>query len=162
MQVQHNASIKRKLLWSTGVICGAALIIALTVLFWFRSLDNRSKFAAQLQTLGAIVAQNSAASLVSDDRKSGTEALSALEINPDITGAWVFNSEGKLFVRFGSDKDAPRTATAALERGQVVFDGGTAHLSVPVRHFDADTGRLQLSARFNNRALSSFYIVAMM
>jgi PAS domain S-box-containing protein len=159
MSLLHNASIKRKLLWSTLVTCGAALAVALTVLFWLRSLSYRSNFSAQLQTLGAIIAQNSAAPLSSDDRKSVEEVLAALTINPQITGAWVFNSDGKLVARFGADADA-RTAASASESEQVVFDRGHAHLSVPIRDYDANVGWLQLSARFDNRALLSFYSLA--
>jgi uncharacterized membrane protein affecting hemolysin expression len=96
MELLHNASIKRKLLWSTLVTCGAALAIALSALFWFQSVNFRSNFAAQIQTLGVIVAQNSVTPLTLHDRKAAEEVLSALQINPQITGAALFDSEGKL------------------------------------------------------------------
>jgi PAS domain S-box-containing protein len=160
MQLLRNAPIKRKLLLSTLLTCGAALAIALTGLFWFQSVNFRSGFAAQLETLAVVIAQNSAAPLAFDDRNSAAEVLSALKVNPQITGAWVYDREGKLFADYGTGEDAG-TSDDPDEFEQVVFHDDHAHLSVPVSLPDGSAGRLQLRARFENRALVSLYTLVM-
>jgi PAS domain S-box-containing protein len=160
MELLRNASIKRKLLWSTLVTCGAALAIALSALFWFQSVHFRTNFASQLQTLATIVAQNSVGPLAQNDKKSAAEVLSALQINPQITSASLFDSEGKLFAEYGSSVNGP-AGSGPAELDRVTFDDDYAHLSQTVPLLDAKQGRLQVHARFENRALVSLYTVVM-
>ena len=59
MKILHRLSdlpIKRKLLFGTLAICIAALALACTALFWFQSVTFRKGFAAELESLGAIIA----------------------------------------------------------------------------------------------------------
>src|SRR5262245_38281051 len=102
MELLRNAPIKRKLLLSTLATCGAALALALSGLFWFQSVNFRSNFAAQLRTLAAVVAQNSAAPLVFEDEKSALDVLSVLQANAQIAGVSIYDGEGKLFAQYGA------------------------------------------------------------
>ena len=149
MQILRDLPIRRKLLWVTLTTCGTALALACTALFWFQSVNFRRSFAAELETLGAVIAQNSAAPLAFDDKISAVEVLSALKVKAHITTASVFDSHGKLFARFGTEAD-PGPAPAAKLIGQVTFDRGYAQLSLPIAMQDAAPGRLQLSARFQD------------
>src|SRR5437879_1915127 len=105
MQFIRDLPIKRKLLWVTLATCGAALALACTALFWFQSVNFHKSFSAELQSLGSVVAQNSAAPLAFEDTKSAIEVLALLGVNPEITSASIFDHEGKPFARVGTESD---------------------------------------------------------
>jgi PAS domain S-box-containing protein len=158
MQILRNLPIKRKLLWVTVATCASALALACTALFWFQSVNFRSSFVAELESLGTVVAQNSAAPLAFDDRKSAVEVLSALKVRPHITSAHVFDAHGKFFARFGTDGQ-PGDALRAQPAGKVTFQDGYAHVGLPIAMQDGAPGRLQLRAQFQKkyRELLSLY-----
>ncbi|HAV63730.1 MAG TPA: hypothetical protein DCY13_15355 [Verrucomicrobiales bacterium] len=149
MQFLRDIPIRRKLLWVTLITCGAALALACTALFWFQSLNFRRSFVAELRSLGAVVAQNSAAPLAFDDSKSAEEVLSALRVRPHIISAAVIDADGKLLASFGTGL-ASGEALAALPVGEVLFEGGDARLVLPILVQDAAPGRLQLRANYRD------------
>jgi PAS domain S-box-containing protein len=153
----NDLPIRRKLLLVTMVTCGTALALACTALFWFQSVQFRKGFVAELESLAAIIAQNSAAPLAFDDSRSAVEVLSALQVKPHITSACVFDAQGRLFARFGPADDSKAVTKPGDNR--VVFDDGFATLTLPVAMQDAAPGRLQLRARFQDqyRELLSIY-----
>ncbi|HWN96242.1 MAG TPA: PAS domain-containing protein [Methylomirabilota bacterium] len=158
MQILRNTPIKRKLLWVTVANCACALALACAALFWFQSVNFRSGFIAELESLGTVIAQNSAAPLAFDDRKSAGEVLSALKVRPHITSAHVFDARGKLFAQFGTEGQ-PSEALRAQPAGQVTFQDGYAHMGLPIIFQDGAPGRLQLRAQFQKkyRELLSLY-----
>jgi PAS domain S-box-containing protein len=165
MKMLHRLSdlpIKRKLLLGTLAICIAALGLACTALFWFQSVTFRKGFAAELESLGAIIAHNSAAPLAFDDKKSAIEVLAALKVKPHITSASVFDGDGKLFANWGAEKPAPEAAHQRKAPG-VTFDQGYARISLPIRLEDARSGRLELRALFADqyRELLSLYALVL-
>ncbi len=149
----RNSPIKRKLLLGTLSTCMVALALACGALLWFQTVNFRKGFAAELKSLGAIIAHNSSAPLAFNDSKSGGEVLAALRVNPAIRSARIYDGDGKLFAVFG--KDVP-VAGAPLE---VVFADGAANLSIPIALEDAKHGRLEIRARYADQfnALLSLY-----
>src|SRR5258706_1333021 len=99
MKFLRDLPIKRKLFCVTLATCGAALALACTALFWFQSVNFHKSFVAEIESLGAVVAQNSAPPLAFEDTKSALQVLSSLKVNPPITAASIFDSEGKVFSR---------------------------------------------------------------
>ncbi len=162
MQFIRNLPIKRKLLLVTLATCGASLTVACTALFWFQSINFQKGFVAELESLGAVVAQNSAAPLAFEDKKSAVEVLSALKVKPHITSAAVFDAQNRFFAGFGAGLQ-PNEKLLPHSLGQVVFDGGDAHLILPIAVQDLPQGRLQLRARFEDkyRELLSLYILVL-
>jgi len=154
MRLIDDLPLKRKLLLTTLATCMAGLLIACSALFWFQTITFRRSFAAEMESLGAIIAHNSAAPLAFDDRGSAIEVLEALEANPHITDAAVFDSEGKLFAHIGEG----RSGGGAAGPG-VTFEEGFARLSVPIPLMDGRSGRLDLRADFKApyRDLLSLY-----
>ena len=159
MSFLRNTPIKRKLLWITLTTCVVALGMACGALFWFESVNFRRNFVTELQSLGAVVAQNSAAPLAFDDRKSAVEVLSALRVKPHITGAWVLDSQGNPFAYFGSE-DETKIPTRQGEPDQVTFDKGYAELNLPVVVQDGKPGHLYLHARFQDKYRELLYVYA--
>ena len=148
-----DAPMKRKLLLGTMSTCMVALALACGALLWFQTVNFRKGFAAELKSLGAIIAHNSTAPLAFNDRKSGGEVLAALKVNPVVSSARIYDGDGKLFAVFGKDVPAPG---APME---VVFADGDANLSVPIALEDAKAGRLEIRARYADQynALLSLY-----
>jgi signal transduction histidine kinase/ActR/RegA family two-component response regulator len=164
MRFLDNLPLKRKLLLTTLATCMTALALACSALFWFQSVIFRRSFAAELESLGAIIAHNSAAPLAFNDQKSAVEVLNALRVNSHITSACVFDSEGTLFARIGEE---PAGTEAGMGRGGarsgVTFDQGYASLSLPIPLVDGRSGRLDLRANFADpyRDLLSLYAVVL-
>ena len=162
MNFLRDLPLKRKLFYGTFATCMAALILACSALFWFQSVQFRKGFVSELESLGAIIARNSAAPLAFGDMRSAIEVLDALKVKKQISSARVYDSAGKLFVHFGSDP-----AVAPMGRGpsedKVTFDQGYAVLILPIALEDAAPGRLELHARFSDeyRKLLSLYAVVM-
>ena len=158
MKFINNLPLKHKLLFGILATCLAALSLACTALFWFQSAQFRKGFVTELESLGAIIARNSAAPLAFGDKKSAVEVLAALKLKPQITSARVFDSEGKPFARFGEDPTVAEIGRGASQT-EVTFDHGYAVLSLPIQLDDARPGRLELHARFADqyRRLLSLY-----
>ncbi|HEX6862405.1 MAG TPA: ATP-binding protein [Thermoanaerobaculia bacterium] len=152
MRSLDDLPLKRKLLLTTLATCMAGLVLAGGALFWFQSVTFRRSFAAELESLGAIIAHNSAAPLAFDDRESALVVLDALRAHPHIASAAVYDGEGKLFVRVGEEGAAQEEVRGPAGTGPagagVTFDRGFASLSLPIPQVDGQAGRLDLRADF--------------
>src|ERR1051325_5901168 len=91
----QNLPMKRKLSLVTLAACGAALVLACGALFWFQTIRLRSSFAAELESLGAVIAYNSSAPLTFQDTNSAVEVLAALRVKPQIISAAIFDTSPK-------------------------------------------------------------------
>lgn len=162
MRFLEDLPLKRKLLLTTLTTTMAGALVACCALFWFQSVIFRKSFAADLESLGAIIAHNSAAPLAFDDRESAVEVLDALKANSYITSACVFDGEGKLFARIGGEHAGTEGMPEAVGSG-VTFDRGYANLSLPIPLVDGRSGRLDLRANFKDpyRDLLSLYALVL-
>jgi PAS domain S-box-containing protein len=158
MELLKDTPIRLKLLWVTLATCGLALIITCGALFWFQTYHFRKGFVAELESLGAIVAQHSSAPLSFADPMAASEVLSALKVRPSITAAVIFDREGQVFAAFG-DEMKPDEAPRPEPLGQPALEAGYAHLGLPITQEGATLGRLQLRARYADefRTLQSLY-----
>jgi two-component system, NtrC family, sensor kinase len=148
-QLVNDLPIKRKLAYVTLVTCLGALTLASAVLFWFQTVNFRRSFAAELESLGAIIASNSAAPLAFDDRMSAMEMLNVLQNKSVVTSAFIYDSQGNLFASLG---EPPRDQEyRRIQELGVVFDRGYARLSLPVNLDDTRSGHIYLRARFADR-----------
>ena len=156
MHFFQNLPIKRKLLLVTVTTCSTALALACTALFWFQSVNFRKGFAAELQSLGAVIAHNSIAPLTFQDKKAALEVLAALKVKPHITYACIVDSNGDLFAQFGENGEPVDVSSVSRE---VVFAGGYADLSVPIDDDAIRLGVLYVRGRFADqyRELLSLY-----
>jgi PAS domain S-box-containing protein len=138
--------MKRKLALVTLATCGAALVLACGALFWFQTIRLRSSFAAELESLGAVIAYNSSAPLTFQDTNSAVEVLAALRVKPQIISAAIFDTSPKLFARYGSER-TPRAPAAAPQSG-VNFGSRYARLELPISDGGSRLGTLCLQADF--------------
>jgi PAS domain S-box-containing protein len=141
----HPLPLRRKLRLGLVATCLTALVLACAALFWFQFASLRRDFAAELESLGAILARNSATPLVFDDRQAGKEVLAALRVKPQIVSARIYDARGRLFAELGGAADGRARTTPGAP---VVFDGSDAWLSLPIEVEGSPPGRLELNAQF--------------
>lgn len=162
IRIVRDLPIRKKLVLVTLVTCAAALTLTCSVLFWFQTVTFKQAFVTELESIGAIVAHNSAAPLTFHDSKSAVEVLSALAVKPHITAAWVLDSDNHVFAQFG--REAKQKPTLPSPPGnRVAFDEGYASLSLPIELDHARLGQLFLRAQFRDkyRELVSLYSLLM-
>ena len=150
MTFLQTLPIKRRLQAVTLMTCASALAMAFTAMFWFQSVQFRKGFAEELESLAAVIAHNSSATLAFDDKKSAAEVLAALKVKPHFNCALIYGADGKLFARYGEENFSSQAAGVLAGDG-VRFNDGYARLSVPIQVQDAPPGRLQLQARYQDK-----------
>lgn len=107
-------------LLATGLALGT--LMASSLLFDY--LGARSQLRNRLSTMADIVGQNSAAALTFDDRHAASEVLQALQAEPRIVSACLYDLSGQLFAQYqAKDRSCPAGRTR-------IPNGDTAHYSV--------------------------------
>jgi PAS domain S-box-containing protein len=157
-QFVKDLPIRRKLAYVTLVTCLVALAFVCAVLFWFQTVNFRRGFAAELESLGAIIASNSAAPLAFDDRTSATQMLKVLQNKSLITSAFIYDSNGALFASLGEEPPLHQ-ASHGIQTPEVTFKNGYASLSLPIKLDETRSGHIDLRAPFGDRyrALLTLY-----
>ncbi len=149
MKFLRNLPLRQKLLFGLLTTCLAGVGFACAVLFWFQSITFRNGFVAELESLGAIIAHNSAAPLAFADAKSAAEVLDALKVKPQIISARIFDSAGNLFSQMNRAGGTAASPPAPAGTG-IIFDHGYAHLVLPIKLDDSKLGQLEVSAHYDD------------
>ena len=96
----RDLSIQRKM---TLLVLAASAFALLLASFGF-AVYERSNFRAaltgELATLTQTLGANSAASVLFNDQKSATETLRAIQAEPHILGAFLYDNNGQLFAQY--------------------------------------------------------------
>ncbi|GAB2769499.1 hypothetical protein GCM10027275_09990 [Rhabdobacter roseus] len=79
---------------------GAVLFLTCTSYFVYEIVTFRQVTEAQLVIVGKMIATNSTAALAFDDSGEGEEILHALQADPQIVAAGLYDGRGKLFSRY--------------------------------------------------------------
>jgi PAS domain S-box-containing protein len=144
----HNLSLTHKLRMLMMTIATTAVLIACAA---FAVVDFRT-FQAMLrhdsETLGGVVAEESAAALMFNDHEAAYEVLGALRAKPSVIGAALFDMNGKPFAAYdakGGEVFKPHALeqmrrvahpTAVEVYRDVLMDGkrvGTIHIRSDIR-----------------------------
>jgi signal transduction histidine kinase len=135
MRPFRDLSIRRKLTVIIMATCSAALLLACAAFVLHDLLDFRRLLASDLSTLSRIIGANSAAAILFNDPREAGKTLAALEAEPHIAWACIYNQKGELLARYvrGGGRIAlpplPRTLGPRFGRDSlrlatpVVFDG---------------------------------------
>lgn len=124
------------MLVSTAVLLssGAAFLVA-------EDLAFRRELTGNVAVLAEAVGSNCAAAIDFDDEEAARETLGALQANPGIVAAGVYNAGGRMLASYQRDGGVAEPLPAAAE-GAEVFAGDRLIVSRPVRRRDADIGRI--------------------
>ena len=119
MSVLSAASIREKLLAIVMTTTALALLLAGVGMVAADSILYRTDMRRDLSALANIVADNSKAALVLEDRTVAVDTLSALRARPHLVAACLYRPQGGLFARYvrpGSAAECPPPQEAAQVR----------------------------------------------
>ena len=96
----RNIPIKRRLTIITSMSSVVALLLACLAIFAYEQFESRRGLIGEIGTEDAILGDNVAAALAFNDPVSAAQSLKALQADPDIDGAVIYDKDGKVFATF--------------------------------------------------------------
>jgi len=96
----RTAPIRRRLMTIILVTCGAVLLLTCASFGVHEFFTFRQTTVANLSTVGAILASNSTAALTFENPEDAAEILSALQAEPHIKAASLYDANGHLFAHY--------------------------------------------------------------
>jgi PAS domain S-box-containing protein len=126
------------------LLASAVVLIATAAAFViYEAITFRTRLVRNLSTLAALIADNSAAPLAFENREIAEEILSALQAEPDIVAAALYNAKGELFARFPPSLQTALPPVGFASKGHEFRDGGL-ELFEPVLQEEKPIGTLYL------------------
>jgi len=147
----RDLPVRRKLVLILMLSTGVALLIANFALVGLDLLLFRRDLVRDLETLAAVVAENSTAALTFNDAKAAGETLAALRGRPAVAAAALYDAAGRPFARYlkaGGRGSVPPAAPAPGHR----FTAGALVLSAPV-----ELGKSRLGSLYVETDLEDLY-----
>ena len=99
----RNISLKYKLVLLGVITSAVALFLALSLFIFYNWFDFKKSMVRELKTLAQIMAYNSAAPLMFNDKESAQEVLSALKVKKHIVAAIIYTPKGEVFASYGKE-----------------------------------------------------------
>jgi signal transduction histidine kinase len=96
----RDLPIKRKLILINTLTSILALLVASAAFVTYEVVTFRQKMTRDLEVLAKIIATNSTAALMFDDKKGAEETLAALSAQSHIRMACIYSDEGAEFARY--------------------------------------------------------------
>jgi len=125
--------VKTKLIMLVLTSSIVALLLEGAGFIAYERMRVRDGIQRDLSSLARIIADRSTAALGFNDEQVAQETLSALKLKPAIDAAALYDAEGRLFVKFTRDANAPYTFPTQLEaRRTMEFRQGLLVLVEPV------------------------------
>lgn len=139
----RDMSVARKL-FTLWVAMTAALLLAITAAAITKEVrDWRKHAVGQLETDARIVATNAAPSLLFGDPRTATETLGALEAEPNVDHAAIYDNKGHLFASYGDSRLGVPSVTAASQ--SIAFRWDRATLVEPIVFQGERLGAIRLT-----------------
>jgi PAS domain S-box-containing protein len=127
----HDLPIRRKLTLVIMLTCGGVLLLACTVLAACEIFDFRRAVVRETTVLADILGANTQAALAFEDADGARSLLRALQAEPQVVGARLFDADGRPFADFsraGAVIELPLRPAADGHR----FENGHISLFRPV------------------------------
>src|SRR5690242_13965345 len=99
----RGSPIRRKLISIILLTSSAVLLLTCASFFAYEYFTFRQTTAANLSTLGAVLASNTTGSLTFNIPEDATEVLSALQAEPHIRAACLYDEKGPVFATYPKD-----------------------------------------------------------
>ncbi|MCI0534648.1 MAG: ATP-binding protein [Verrucomicrobiales bacterium] len=97
---RQQSSIKRRVRAVILLVSIVVLFITGTALVIYEVISFKAQLVQNLSTLAAVIADNIAAPLAFNSEETAGEILTALQAEPDIVAAAVFDGDGKVFSKY--------------------------------------------------------------
>src|ERR1041385_1654007 len=140
-----NAPIRQRLMTIILVTCGAVSLLTCGFFFVYEFLTFRQSTIASLTTVGSILANNSTAALTFENPEDATEILAALQAEPHIKSASLYDAGGNLFARYPASLATDSFPTAP-DRDGYSFTAGHLVSFQPVVYRSKRLGTLYLNS----------------
>jgi two-component system, NtrC family, sensor kinase len=106
MQLLRDIPLKRKLTVTNVLSSGVALLLACAAFVTHELVTFKDAMVADLSSAAAIIGHNSSAALAFGDPDSARRTLESFSTRPDVIGAALYDSDGRLFARFEREHGA--------------------------------------------------------
>ncbi len=153
----RDLPIKAKVMLVTITASLVALFAVAVGLYIFQLRNFRDTYAAELKTLGRIMADNCATAVAFDDAKTANEVLTPLHVKQEITYAGVLGKRGEEFASFGANEKG--TAPKAWDQEQIVERGAMWTVVQPINLDEERIGTFYMHVNFDQprRKLQELY-----
>src|SRR6185436_615486 len=95
MNIFKRVPLRRKLTWLTMICSGVALLTTAIALGTYEWYFYRRTMYSHLEAMSSIAARNSAAALAFANQEDAERVLAALDTEPAVSAAALYNSAGK-------------------------------------------------------------------
>jgi diguanylate cyclase (GGDEF)-like protein/PAS domain S-box-containing protein len=176
MRFFRDISIQSKLTLIIMMTCGIALVLGAVALGIRYAVAEQDNLAHHMAILTKIVATNSTSALAFKDPEWALQTLAALEADPGVSSADVYDAEGALFASFQTrqERDGPRRVAKeyfdpaaendAPERSGLLLMADTLRISRPIVLDGERIGTIVLTADLkplrSSLLLDTFVVVA--
>ncbi len=124
----RNLPFRHKLTLIFTLTSGLALLLACAAFLAYDIVSFRARMVGDLETLAQVVGDNSTAALTFNDPEAAEEVLGALRAKRDITAAFLFMPDGRIFASYRRPGTPGPAPVRTIETGGYRFEG--EHLEV--------------------------------
>ena len=128
MRLFHNASIQRKQMLVIMLTSTVALLLACTAFVAYDVTQYRKNLTQNLETLAAVIGNNSSGALDFNDPKTAEEMLSAIRAEPNIVAACIYTKDGQRFATYRRSDVPADFSWPALQANGHTFSNGHLQL----------------------------------
>jgi PAS domain S-box-containing protein len=129
MKFLHEASIKRKQMFTVLLSTGMALLLSCVAFTVYEVAAFRREMTEQLSSLAELIGHHSITALDFDDARSADDILSALRGKDEIVSACIYGKDGNILAQYRRAKDAvgaepparPQSAGHSFRRGNLLL-----------------------------------------
>ncbi len=140
MPLRH-LPLQRKLVGFILLTSLTVLLLSYLPLLIYETRSSYQTTRGHLSTVGEIIASNSTAAMIYDDQPFATELLAALQAEPDVVAAALFDKDGKVFAVYRREP-WEHAAAGVAARGRAGGRAGDVTLYRPVTQGNARVGTL--------------------
>ena len=130
------------------LISGAVLLLTCAAFVAYEYFTFRKHMINQVSTLGEIIADNSTAALAFDSQDDANQILAALDAEPHVVAAGLYDEEGNLFAHY-PDRLPLNSLPAASAKKEFFFENGYLHGFLPVMQSNKKLGSLYLRSNMD-------------
>src|SRR6266403_129797 len=141
----QDLPIKRQVMAVIMLTSISVLLLTATAFTVYDLVTYRQTMVRPLLTAAAIIADDSAAALLSQDQDLAQQNLAALRVDPHIVAAALYDQRGNLYVRYPST-EPPGAFPPAPGPPGCRFQGGRLVLFQPANEGGARVGTLYLES----------------
>jgi sigma-B regulation protein RsbU (phosphoserine phosphatase) len=147
----RDLSIRSKLMTGFMLTSLAALLLTIGALAAYDGSTFRDEVLHDVNTLASIIGENASSSVAFNDKQSAQASLAALRLQPQITGAAIYDSNGELFATYTRANEGDKAG--ALPRDGAWIDAQHIGVTRPVLFNGARVGTVTVRSDLSELAV---------